>query len=340
MDKVWDVSPTSTNHIHDGYVHEEFFQNYGSAMKSSATKRPQQESVVAKKAVSKKRSAAKIRATATTKAGKNPAKKTAGKTVSDSPAIQPQVQLKQKENTQSVFDLVSMLVHDLESPLASMNYTLEMMESGRFDDSNPLHKKMLEGAHVAIKRAETIVADMLSAAKSEETSLAVNWQSVNLFEIARNAVEMASPSAAQNGARLALDPASENCEHAVIQADEHLLTRIVDNLIFNAIRHTPSDGEIVVSLACDDDTVSLVVTDSGEGIQGIEPEKLFEKFGQIEYRKQKKHRGVGLGLFFCRVAAEAMKAEIFARNAPEQGAQFGITFRLVNAANTEENTVK
>jgi len=260
-------------------------------MKSSASKQTRQKSAVAKKVVTKKavtkmtkkRSSAKIRATVTKGAKTSSAKKfvknsannsatmTAEKRVSDSPAIQPQVQQNLTENTESVFDLVAMLVHDLESPLASMNYTLEMMESGRFNDSNPLHKKMLEGAHVAINRAETIVADMLSAAKSEETSLTVNWQTVSLFDIARNAVEMASPSAVQSGVKLILDSASEKCAHSVIKADEHLLTRIVDNLIFNAIRHTPADGSITVSLECDETTVSMVVTDSGEGIKGIEP---------------------------------------------------------------------
>ncbi len=240
------------------------------------------------------------------------------------------------QDSESVFDLVSMLVHDLESPLASMNYTLELMESGRFDNSNPLHQRMLEGAQVAIKRAETIVADMLTTAKSEETDLAVNWQTINLFSIAENAVQMASPSAGQNGIAVELDQSSADCKHATLQADEHLLTRIVDNLIFNAIRHTPPKGTITVSITCDDQHVSMTVTDTGVGIQGIEPSKLFEKFGQIEYRKQKKHRGVGLGLFFCRIAAEAMNAELFARNAPEGGAQFGITFSVASA-NTDNS---
>ncbi len=227
---------------------------------------------------------------------------------------------------ETVLGLVSMLVHDLESPLASMNYTLELMESGRFDDSNPLHKRMLDGAHVAVKRAETIVADMLTAAKSEEKDISVNWQEVDLYQIAQKAVEMAAASAGQNQVTVAMDASSENCEGAIISADEHLVMRILDNLIFNAVRHTPTRGSIVVSVQYDDNQVSVEVTDSGEGITGIDPEKLFEKFGQIEYRNQKKHRGVGLGLFFCRIAAEAMNAEMFARNAPEGGAQFGVTF--------------
>lgn len=228
----------------------------------------------------------------------------------------------------SVFDLVAMLAHDLESPLASMNYTLELMESGRFDDSNPLHKRLLEGAHVAVRRAETIITDMLTAAKSEETDLTVDWQEVNLVDIAESAVRMASPPAAQSAVNVTLDSPPANCQQVIVRADGQLVSRIVDNLIFNAIRHTPVGGNITVSIQCDSDDISLTVTDTGEGIQGVDPKKLFEKFGQIEYRKKKKHRGVGLGLFFCRLAAEALGAELFARNAPAGGAQFGVTFAL------------
>jgi signal transduction histidine kinase len=278
---------------------------------SAASRKP-----AAERGEPKRRSAAKIRTSAENSAS---IKKDASAQMSR--AVTPN-----QQDKESVLGLVSMLVHDLESPLASMNYTLELMESGRFDDSNPLHKRMLEGAHLAVKRAETIVADMLTAAKSEEKDLSVNWRDVNLRSVAGKAVDMAVAAAGQNGITVALDPSSVDSNDSIVRADEHLVMRIVDNLIFNAIRHTPSNGKIIVSIQCDTKQVSIEITDSGEGITGIDPIILFEKFGQIEYRNQKKHRGVGLGLFFCRVAAEAMNAEMFARNAPDGGAQFGVTF--------------
>ncbi len=231
-----------------------------------------------------------------------------------------------KSGAGAVFDFVSMLAHDLESPLVSMKYTLAMIQTGSFDSANPAHQRLVNSASLAMERAETIVADILAVAKFENAEIQVDLQQVNLFEIATEAVKMASGIAAEYKTKLKLDPVSDKHKSVVVEADPSLLGRVLDNLIFNAIRHTPQNGTIRVELTTLGQKTAVTVVDSGEGLGDVRPEQLFEKFVQSTTRVKGKHRGVGLGLYFCRLAAEAMGADIFAENVTGEGARFGVTF--------------
>lgn len=231
-----------------------------------------------------------------------------------------------KSDAGAVFDFVSMLAHDLESPLVSMKYTLAMIQTGSFDSSNPAHQRLVNSASLAMERAETIVADILAVAKFENADMQVKMQKVNLLEITSEAIKVASGIAAEYKTILKLDPVSVKHKSVEIDADPGLLGRILDNLIYNAIRHTPQNGTIRVELTTRDQKISVSVIDSGEGLGDVKPDQLFEKFVQAKTRKKSKHRGVGLGLYFCRLAAEAMGADIFAENISGEGARFGVVF--------------
>ncbi len=231
-----------------------------------------------------------------------------------------------KRDAGAVFDFVSMLAHDLESPLVSMKYSLAMIRSGSFDPSNAAHKRLLNSASVAMERAETIVADILAVAKFESAEMQVELQTVNLFEIASKAVDVAAGVAAEYKTALQFDPLSGKIKSITVQADPGLLGRLLDNLIYNAIRHTPQNETIHVELTTRGNRVAVAVIDSGEGLGDVKPEQLFEKFVQATTRKKSNHRGVGLGLYFCRLAAEAMGADIFAENVTDGGARFGVVF--------------
>ncbi len=100
-------------------------------------------------------------------------------------------------------------------------------------------------------------------------------------------------------------------------------------MIFNAIRHTPSGEEIKIYTEVSKKFFSFHVKDSGSGLGEITSEELFEKFGQTKLRAQKSHRGVGLGLYFCKIAADEMKGTIFADNHPDGGAVFTIKLQII-----------
>jgi signal transduction histidine kinase len=107
-------------------------------------------------------------------------------------------------------------------------------------------------------------------------------------------------------------------------ADGDLLSRIILNLLDNAIKFTPINGEIRITSewVAGSEHVVIVVADNGPGIPKSEQARIFEKFAQVDQGLGRGKASVGLGLAFCRLAAEAQGGRIWVESEPGQGARF------------------
>jgi len=223
-------------------------------------------------------------------------------------------------------DLYSLFVHDLESPLASMKYLLKLLEERRLDLNKPLHVKILDSSKIAMMRAESIIYDIMAVAKSNKAGLPVNTTSLVPNAIIKEAILLASGSASENDIDITF---TNNSGNTAVIADPQLLKRMLDNIIYNAIRHTPSGGTIAVYTEPAAKSVYIHVKDSGSGLGDIDPDKLFEKYEQAKLRSERQHRGVGLGLYFCRLAVTGMGGTIIASDHPKGGALFSIRLKNI-----------
>lgn len=217
---------------------------------------------------------------------------------------------------------VLFLVHDLEGPLAAMQSLLRLLDRQRFDTDNTLHRQLLQTTHTAIDRARLIVNDLLGVSKLERGGVAAELADIDLGEVIREGVTMVGAAAAENDIQIE----NTGCDRkVVVNADRRLLARVLDNLLFNAIRHTPESG--VVRLAVEDgrESISVSVTNQGEGFGISDPMELFEKFRQVHRRKDSVQRGVGLGLYFCKLAVEVMNGNIRAFQTDQGEACFAFT---------------
>jgi signal transduction histidine kinase len=221
-------------------------------------------------------------------------------------------------------EIFSIFIHDLESPLASVKYLIKLMEEGRLDLSKELHRQLVGSAGIAVRRAESIIYDILAIAKAGKVGLPVNLTTLIPDTVVREAVGLASGSAQENEITISY---ANGAVGVSVEADPELLQRTIDNLIYNAIRHTPRGGRIEVTVESGRECIFIHVKDSGQGLGDINPEALFEKFGQVEYRAQGKHRGVGLGLYFCRLAAQGMGGTVIASDHADGGAVFSVKLR-------------
>lgn len=218
-------------------------------------------------------------------------------------------------------ELLALFVHDLESPLASMKYILKLLDEQKLDLSKPRHRQLVSSSHIAVQRAEAVVYDLLAVAKAGDKGIMAENVPLELGSIVREATLLASASAAENQIQLTIQASRPNLQ---VLADPRLLTRVLDNLLFNAVRHTPSGKMITVSLAESERVVAITVLDGGSGFGDLDTSILFEKYGQVKLRAAGKHRGVGLGLYFCALAVTAMGGTITAANHPSGGAAFTV----------------
>ncbi len=223
-------------------------------------------------------------------------------------------------------EIFSLFIHDLESPLASTKYLLNLLESGRYDPNKPGHKRLVKSSRIALTRAESILYDIMAVARAGKIGLPVEMTNLVPTAIIEEAIELVAGSCEESGVTLNF---TNNSGDIPVKADPKLLKRVLDNLLYNALRHTPKGGQISIYTEPGQKCLFIHVKDSGDGLGDIDPETLFEKYRQVMHRSQGKHRGVGLGLYFCRLAATGMGGTVLADDHPKGGAVF--TIKLMKA---------
>ena len=114
-------------------------------------------------------------------------------------------------------------------------------------------------------------------------------------------------------------------------AEDHV-QRVLLNLLTNALRHTPSDGSVVVLAQAMGGEVHVLVEDTGEGLSLEASERMFERFWRGDPSRSRAHGNAGLGLAIARGLVEAQGGRVWAENRPEGGAR--VAFSLLTAATT------
>ncbi|MBD3216845.1 MAG: hypothetical protein GF310_01120 [candidate division Zixibacteria bacterium] len=224
-----------------------------------------------------------------------------------------------------LLDLISLFVHDLEGPTVVMQTILRLLEQGRLDMSNKNHSELVQSGGIAIERARSIIGDLMLISKSGEMGIPVKPEPIPLCESLKNSIDLIRPSARENGVHVEFECPRKEC---TVSADTDLVLRVMDNLLYNALRHSAPDSTIKVVVSQIGKKAIVSVLDDGPGFEGFDPSDLFDKYKQLSLRMQGKHRGVGLGLYFCHMAVTAMKGEIRAKARPEGGAEFSFTLNI------------
>lgn len=211
--------------------------------------------------------------------------------------------------------LTQTLVHDLKNPLAAVLGNLELME--RKADESVLH--LVRRSKSAAWRMHQMILNLLDIGQLEEGKLVLHPEPLDAGSLARKACQEMESGATQRGVQLELvaDEAT-----AILRGDGAVLRRVLDNLLSNAIEHSPQGGIVRLAVTLCDEGIEIAVSDQGSGVPPEFREKIFEKFQRLESRKSMPGANRGLGLTFCRLAVEAHGGTIWVDDAPGQGALF------------------
>ena len=164
-----------------------------------------------------------------------------------------------------------------------------------------------------------LVRGILDVYKLESGDMRVSLAPVDLVALARTVCEQLKPQAKALNIDLQFDFDGTD---ASVSADEELLRRVIQNLVSNALKHSGRGTEVSVSIQRNQDQVVLVVKDNGDGIPREYQEMIFDKFFQMQARKEGKKYGVGLGLTFCKMAIEAQGGRIWVESEEGEGSLF------------------
>jgi signal transduction histidine kinase len=219
-------------------------------------------------------------------------------------------------------ELTRTIVHDLRNPLNSITLQSQLMV--RHDG---LPERRDNAALDRIRRSATqmsdLLDDLLDVSRIEAGRLCVHKAPLSMLELLTEAVESARPQASVSSIDLRLE-----AETALpkIAADRIRVLEVLNNLVGNALKFTPSGGTVTVRAAGRGDDVSVSVTDTGPGIPAAIVDHLFEPFWQADPTDR---RGAGLGLTITKGIVEAHGGCIWVESAPGAGATFFFTLPAI-----------
>jgi signal transduction histidine kinase len=196
-------------------------------------------------------------------------------------------------------EFVSLVSHELRTPLTSIRGYVELLleEEGQLHDDQ---RRFLEIVNRNSERLLALVADLLFLAQIDAGKPAIELASVDLNRIIEECVEASSPVADSKGIDLGL--------HArrlpKLAGDPVRLAQVIDNLVSNALKFTPSGGSVEVRLRAEEGMAVLEVEDSGLGIPEEEQERLFERFFRSSNAMESAIPGTGLGLTITKAIVE------------------------------------
>ncbi|MBW8446872.1 MAG: PAS domain S-box protein [Arenimonas sp.] len=222
-------------------------------------------------------------------------------------------------------DFLARVSHEIRTPLNAIIGFADMMANEHFGALG--HPRYGEYANDIVRSGRhvlDIVNDLLDISKIEAGEMDLDFTAVGLNETVQAAVSIVQPQA--NGQRVIIRTALSQAVPSVV-ADMRSIKQIVLNILANAIRFTPSGGQIIVSTAYEaNGSVALRIRDTGIGMSRTELEQAMKPFRQVQTGARNRGDGTGLGLPLTKAMVDANRANFSISSSPNEGTLVEITF--------------
>jgi two-component system, OmpR family, phosphate regulon sensor histidine kinase PhoR len=227
--------------------------------------------------------------------------------------------LKEIEKIKSQF--VSMVAHELRSPLAAIEGWLGVVISGEGGGDEEQNRQWLIRAKERAKSLLVLVQDLLEINKIEAGKVAQKMEPVSLNDIITKIVDFFRPEAERRDIAFRLNVSPQL---PTIRADVQDMEKLFTNLISNAIKYNVDHGSITIETTADKNYVGIHVQDTGIGIAAADLPRIFEDFFRIENKKTSKISGTGLGLTIAKKIVDSHLGHIDVTSRPDQGSTFSV----------------
>jgi signal transduction histidine kinase len=206
----------------------------------------------------------------------------------------------------------------LRTPLNSILGFTELLEVGSL---SPRQERYVGNIRGSGRQLLNVINELLDFSRAEAGQLRVAHEKVNVSAVVEALLEQLRPMA--DAGEVTLVDATDK---AVVLADPLRLQQILTNLVNNAIKFTPADGQVRINTRARDGWVEIRVTDTGIGIATAELERIFEPYTRIEGGADRRE-GSGLGLSLSRKLSEAMSGTLNVESVAGQGSTFTVKLK-------------
>ena len=227
-------------------------------------------------------------------------------------------------------DLISMIYHDLRSPLANVVSSLDVLESLLPLESDPAFRSLLNIAIRSTERIQRLTDSLLDINRLEAGQPIGNRQPTSPASLAKDAVDSILPIAQNKKQEILLNISADL---PPIYVDADMIKRVLTNLLENAVKFTPTEGIITIGAEVDNSSILMWVHDNGPGIPSDQRDHIFQKYARLQPGIGPK--GFGLGLAYCRLAVEGHGGKIWVRSQQGEGTRFTFSIPLTDGKSQE-----
>ncbi len=198
-------------------------------------------------------------------------------------------------------EFISTVSHELRTPLTSIHGALGLITSGKAGDVRPEIMKLLDIALRNSERLRGLIDDILDIQKIESGRVKFDLRPLELKSILETSLEDNKSFGEQFNVKFVMD---DILPEVKVSADSNRLKQVMDNLLSNAAKFSPTDSSVEVSVFRHDEVVRVAVKDNGPGIPDDFKGKIFKKFTQADSSITRERRGTGLGLSIAKAIIE------------------------------------
>ncbi|MBL8005984.1 MAG: ATP-binding protein [Ignavibacteria bacterium] len=215
------------------------------------------------------------------------------------------------------------VAHELRTPIFAIQLSLETLLDGAINDEN-VNIDFLNRAFIQTKRLTELVDDLISISKFE-TGVKMSRRYFAIENIVRSTIDELSALAAKKNISVNFFP--PDIKDVKVFGDEQRLQQVLVNLIDNAVKYTPSDGNVNVSIDVQEKEVWISVEDTGIGIPQKDIKRIFERFYRVDKTRSREIGGSGLGLSIVKHILEAHSSQIKVESEPNLGSRFAFSLK-------------
>jgi len=208
--------------------------------------------------------------------------------------------------------------HELRTPLTIIQGYTEALLDGMAADMK-ISEEYLKNILIETERLKTMANELLDLASIEEGKEKLKLETISVAEFMEEILNTFKTQFAEKGIKLEFEV---KIGEGKLIGDRNKLLRVVENLLSNALKYTPSGGNVKVEVSAKNNDFQIIITDTGPGIPEKDLGKIFERFYKVD--KARNSKGFGLGLAITKSIVEAHGGKIFAENLSQGGAKFTV----------------
>ncbi|MDO8301922.1 MAG: ATP-binding protein [Sedimentisphaerales bacterium] len=228
-----------------------------------------------------------------------------------------------EEKRQIRFQFISVLAHELKSPLAAVEGYLHIVKDRTAGDNQQTYDQMLDRSLVRLGGMRKLIGDLLDLTRIESGQKRRELTTIDIRKAAQAVIETFMPAANEHSVGIELKGDDTVC----LNADGGEIEIILNNLISNAVKYNRDGGRVEVVLKSEPDSVTIIVSDTGIGVSQEEAARLFEDFVRIKNEKTRNILGSGLGLSIVKKLAILYHGDVSVQSVPDHGTTFTVVLK-------------